>query len=233
MSKPENASQSRTGHLWAISFFMTAFLVTVFSLAMAASPAMASQVDNIDFLHYTSVPGKSHLEINGTSTLHDWSAETHLVQGFIELIDDTDVGSCPEDKSFPLVAAEDVNLVFRIPVGALKSDSQGLDEEMRKGMNCAQHPIITFQFGSAAQVCSPDTHDYAFRVRGALHVNGVNRPTDFIIKVRHPSPELVLIETEVTVKMTDFKITPPSFMGGLLTSGDQVKIKLSWALAPS
>lgn len=227
MNKPGNKNQ-KTGCLW-----VAAFCAMIFSLAPAAWPAMAGQVDNIDFLHYKSVPHKSSLEINGTSTLHDWSAGTDEVHGSIELIDDTEIGACPEDKSFPLVAAEDVNLVFSIPIESLKSDSQGLDEEMRKAIDYAQHPVITFHFNSAAQITPPDSYDCAFRVKGALQVNGVKRPMDFVVKVKHPCAEFLLIETEAKVKMTDFKITPPTFMGGLLTSGDEVKIKLSWALAPS
>lgn len=228
MSKSVDASQSSMGCPWALNFLMMLFL-----LALAACPAMAGQVENIDYLHYKSVPGKSLVEIKGTSTVRDWSAQSKEVHGSVELVDDTEIESRPEHKGVRLKGAEDVHLVFSIPVRSLKSQFHVFDEEMYKIMDCAKPSVITFMLSHATQIAPPESYDRAFKINGVLQIHCVKRPIDLVVMVKRPSAEHLLIETETKVKLTDYKITPPALIYGLLAAGDEVKIKLSWALAAS
>jgi polyisoprenoid-binding protein YceI len=228
MSKSVNANQSGIGCPWALKFIMM-----LFALALVACPAMAAQVDNIDYLHYKSVPGKSLVEILGTSTVRDWSAQSTEVHGSVELIDDHEIGSRPEDKDHSSVAAENVHLVFSIPVRSLKSEFHVFDEAMYKIMDCAKPSVITFKLVHATQIAPPESYNRAFKIKGVLQLHCVKRPISLVAKVKRPSARRLLIETETKVKLTDFKIKPPALIDGLLAAGDEVKIKLSWVLAAS
>jgi polyisoprenoid-binding protein YceI len=228
MSKSGNANQPSIACPWALNFLITLFLLT-----LAACPVMAGKVDNVDYLHYTSVPGKSLVVIKGTSTLHDWSAKSEEVRGSVELIDDHEIGSRPEDKDHSSVAAENVRLVFSIPVRSLKSEFHVFDEAMYKIMDCAKPSVITFKLVHATQIAPPESYNRAFKIKGVLQLHCVKRPISLVAKVKRPSARRLLIETETKVKLTDFKITPPALIDGLLAAGDEVKIKLSWVLAAS
>jgi len=192
--------------------------------------AMSGQARAGQTLRYLSEPGQSLVGLSGTSTLHDWSAQGKVIHGSVEFLQNLHAKIGAKDQAFPLVTAEHITLDFRIPVKSLKSDTDGMDDEIYKTLDSAEHPNIAFSFLSAAFVSQPTNNQYVFKVKGDLRINGVSRPQDLAVMVTHLSGDELLVNTKTTVKMTDFKITPPSLMCGLLKSGDKVKIKLAWCL---
>ncbi len=215
----------RVGRPGALSLIRLVILVLIPLCLAMPGQARAGQT-----LRYLSDPGQSLVGISGTSTLHDWSAQGKVIHGSVEFLQDLHAKANAKDQDFPLVTAEHITLDFRIPVKSLKSDTDGMDDEIYKTLDSAEHPNIAFSFLSAAFVSRPTNNQYVFKVKGTLRINGVSRPQNLAVKVTHLSGGELLVNTKTAVKMTDFKITPPSLMCGLLKSGDTVKIKLAWCL---
>jgi polyisoprenoid-binding protein YceI len=73
-----------------------------------------------------------------------------------------------------------------------------------------------------------------FEASGDLAVAGVTNKITMPVKVTPMPGNLVKISGTADIKMTQFKITPPApaLAGGLIKTGDDVKLMFDWMVAP-
>ncbi len=204
------------GQLWAAA---TLLAVLASGVARADEP-----------LEYVSVPLKSRVEISGSSTLHDWKASGDTIKGLLVFWEYHRAAVLAADQDFPLEDGQPVSLDFWIPVATIQSDSDGLNEQIWKQLNSRENPIIKFGYKSAKFISHTPPDKFVFDVQGTLTVNGVNRPSQLQVTVIHPVKQEFTIATETRLKMSDFEITPPTFMGGLLKADDEVRVKVKWVV---
>lgn len=181
-------------------------------------------------LKYVSVPHKSEVEVCGTSTLHDWTARSNTIKGALVFWEYHRTAVMAADHAFPLEGGQPIALDFWIPVNSLLSDSDGLNEQIWNNLDMRDHPVIKFSYTSAKFVSRESAVEVLFEVHGALTINGVRKPQKLRVSVKDPLKSELTITTETKLKMSDFKITPPTFMGGLLKSDDQVRVKVKWVV---
>ena len=203
-------------HLWAA--------VTLIAI-LASGPAWADEP-----LKYVSAPFKSKVEIFGSSTLHDWTASGDTIKGLLVFWEYHRTAVLAADHAFPLEGGQPVALDFWIPVVSIQSDSDGLNEQIWKQLNSREHPIIKYSYKSAKFVSHDPPDKFVFDVHGSLIINGVSKPQRLQVTVIDPLGQQLTIETETKLKMSDFKIKPPTFMGGLLTADNEVRVKVKWVV---
>ena len=75
---------------------------------------------------------------------------------------------------------------------------------------------------------APNT--YRFKLQGIINADGVDHKSELMVTVAHPSETRLTLEGETLVRMTDFKITPPTYMDGMVKAKDKVKVKVKWVL---
>jgi len=188
-------------------------------LTLAALPATAA-----DMVRYMGFPG-SRMRIDGTSTIHDWYAETKLIGG-----------SFLCDKSVSLTALKPgklngkVTAVMRANSFACSSGS-AMDKIMRQAMKADKFPLITFQSDSL-EVKSVNADGTAIiSAQGELTVAGVKKPLTLEVKLT-PSDggKKATFSGKAKVKMTDHGIKPPApAVGlGLIKTGDEVTLTFDW-----
>lgn len=186
-----------------------------------------------DMVRYTARPG-STVKLDGTSTLHDWTMESHIIGGFFEL----PAGIVFDESKEALTGATDASIPAHaecsIPVRSLKSTHAGMDEVMQQAMNEKAHPKIQFRltemkFKSPHAAATP----FAFDAKGELIINGVTNVIAMPVTIANASADKLKVAGKIALKMTDYKVKPPApDIGlGLITTGDEVKISIEWLVA--
>jgi hypothetical protein len=205
----------------------------LFSLALAALPLAAAEMVRLD-----TTPTGNKIRIEGTSTIHDWQVEGSVIGGFIE------VGEGFPRKPGAAVQPGKVpaNVSVFIPVRNLKSVekdgkpySTSMDKIMYEKLLEPTHKRITYTLKELELKELPKTPDapYVFESKGELCVAGVTNTITMPVTVTVLGENRVKFGGSVTVKMTDFKITPPapSVALGLIKTGDEVKLMFEWVAA--
>lgn len=161
---------------------------------------------------------KAKMNINGTSTLHDWtsdvsrvdlSADLVMIDG--ELIDIT-------------------NLVLKIKVEDIKSEKGSImDKNTYKALKYEKFPYI---FGSMPRTSSLVKNKNVYTITGTSQVSIGGSAVKVPLKVEGvvDSEGDIVFSGQQKIKMTDFNIEPPVVLMGTLKTGDEVVIKYSFVI---
>ncbi len=194
------------------------------ALLVAGALAAAASV-TAETVRYAPVPNSSKLRMDGTSTIHDWHAETDLIGGFMEFD-----ATFADGKSAPVAVKPNVEV--KISVRSLKtSGGKRMDAVMQEHMKFAQFKTIDYKVieltpkaGAAGQ----------YEAKGALTVAGVTRTNAMPVTIERVDKKLKVTGT-ASLKMTDHGIKPPApdIAGiSLIRTGDDVKLKFEWVTEP-
>lgn len=159
----------------------------------------------------------SRVSIAGTSNIHAYTASTTAARIVrLELAKGALGANCWEEIARP--GAVEL-FEISIPAATLSSPREGLDKNMHKALKVAAHPDITFSLSRL----ETGTRANAFRAVGTLKVAGVEREVVIDLKTRQTEMTLV-ISGEVQLLMTDFGITPPKAMLGMLKTDPKITV---------
>jgi hypothetical protein len=106
-----------------------------------------------------------------------------------------------------------------IPAATLSSPKEGLDKNMHKALKVTEHPDITFRL-SRLESANPSG---AIRGIGVLKIAGVEREVTLALKTQRTEANFT-VTGEVQLLMTDFGITPPKAMMGMLKTDPKVTV---------
>ncbi len=116
-------------------------------LAAAAVAALAGLGDAQEKLDVTVATGGA-LRLDGTSTLHPYSATAKEYQAVFGLSPAPAVAAAPADL-WTLVASHRIaRFELTIPVKGLTSGEGGLDDNLRKALHADKNPTIEFRMTS-------------------------------------------------------------------------------------
>jgi polyisoprenoid-binding protein YceI len=149
----------------------------------------------------------SSVTVLGTSTLHDWTMKGPFESGSADL----------EIVKNQLKKIN--SLVLTVKSEALKSDSDGLNENAHEALQAKKYPTISFNLKSLKKVMGKDVV-----ANGELTVAGTTKAIEVEGKILNIGKDFIRIVGEHTLKMTELNIEPPSVMLGMISSGDEIKI---------
>lgn len=213
--------------------FGSSFGSVLCGLAGVATLAFALNSNAADTVRYTTKFG-GKVTINGTSTAHDWSMSSGIIQGSLELpagvtLDPT-VAAPAGLKAGKLEAKTET----QIPVRSLKGDYSGMDDVMQQAMNAADHPMIKFVL---TEMIFKEPHEAGkpleFDTKGELIINGTTNKISFPVTMVAADKPKIKISGSTSVKMSDYKVKAPVLKIGpvAITTGDDVKIAFEWMVA--
>jgi hypothetical protein len=178
----------------------------------------------------------SKIRIEGTSTIHDWQAESKLIMGFLE------VGS-----NFPLeqgqaVAPGKVNAEGEVFVNvrqlhSVKKDGSFYDDKMDNKMwemlKEAANPQIVYRLSELVlkEVPTDKSGRYVFDSMGDLAIAGATNKVSMSVNVTPLAGKKVQIIGTTALKMSDFNIDPASVL--FAKTSDDVTVTFEWTLAQS
>jgi hypothetical protein len=182
---------------------------------------------------HEAAANQSRVTLEGTSNLHDWRAEGHEINGYVELDEMQRIELLKGDPPATTVwTTADLKAEVSIPAQSLKSGLIGLEEKVWEHLNYREHPNILYSFAKADLKHGSGSSGYSFETEGRLTVNGVTRRLLMAVTIKELHADDIVIECRTKVKMSDFKITPPRVFAGLIKAGNEVEIVVHWFVAP-
>ncbi|HUX55018.1 MAG TPA: YceI family protein [Williamwhitmania sp.] len=156
--------------------------------------------------------------ISGTSNLHDWTADVTKMQ----------INSSLDVTSNKFAGISNATVV--VDANAIDgSEGSIMDGKIRDALKAEQFPKITFQLTSPINV-QPTTGETSATITGKLTIGGTTLPVTIMVNTTIlPSGE-VQIKGAQKIKMTSFKLAPPTAMFGALKTGDDVVVTYTLVL---
>jgi YceI-like domain len=205
---------------------MTARHLARFTVNAVAALSVFSAVVAASSPSDTRVPltlSTARVTIAGTSNIHDYTASTTNVRVVrLELAEGVS-GPTFWDEIFKPGAIE--SLEVAIAAGSLSSPREGLDKNMYKALKVIQFPTITFRL-TRFDGGEPGL----LRATGVVTIAGVEREIALNLKTERHSATFT-VKGEVTMLMTDYGITPPKALMGMLKTDPKVTVTFETVLA--
>jgi len=146
-----------------------------------------------------SLSSESKLNIEGTSTVHDWSVTAKTLEGYL-----ISEGTSPKE------------IDLQVAVADIKSERGAtMDKKMHAALQKESHPKVYFVL--------KEVKDESTMV-GTLTIGGNSQDVEVTtaIDVAH---ENIKISGEHGIELEDFNIEPPTAMFGQVIVGDKVIVK--------
>jgi polyisoprenoid-binding protein YceI len=193
--------------------------LVMLTVAAAAAVALgtAPQAAGTASLALTS----ARVTIDGTSNIHAYTASSTAVR--VAAVDvDTAAGTNALDRALEPNAVRAFEVV--IPTTSLTSPKDGIDKNMHKALKASEHPDIRFRLRSLDAAAGTAV--------GQLTIVGVEKDVTLNVQVKRQDAALAVTGT-TTLMMTDYGITPPKAMLGMLKTNPKVTITFELVLGPS
>lgn len=156
------------------------------------------------------------VEINGTSSLHDWTSKVTTVDWTGQLA----------VEGGKLNSAKDVKVV--IPVLSIKSEKGSImDDKTYEAFKSDKNPSITYQ------LLSVNSTGGRLTAKGNLNMAGVSRTILLNLETRVLPQGDVSISGSCRLNMKDFKMEPPTAVMGTIKVGPMVTLLFNLVLSQS
>ena len=175
----------------------------------------------------------SKMRLEGTSSVHDWQAESPLISGFLEV-----------GPNFPLEPGQTVTpgkveargqaSVTVLSIISVKKNGDHydntMDEKMYSMFKQTNNPAIVFRLTELVlkEVAKDKSSPYVFDAKGDLAIAGVTNNISLTVNVLPLGNKKVKISGTKALKMSDFKIDPATIL--FAKTGDDVTVKFDWIL---
>ncbi|MEO7767510.1 MAG: YceI family protein, partial [Ferruginibacter sp.] len=123
------------------------------------------------------------------------------------------------DKSFSMQT-----IAIVIEVNSIKGDGSSMNNKAYKAMKADQFPNITFVITDPVASIPYGKMEFSTTARGQLTIAGRTNKITIPIKVTSGDDKKILVSGSHQIKMTDYGISPPTAMLGVLKTGDAVTI---------
>lgn len=154
----------------------------------------------------------STMTILGTTNVHNFQSKVTQISGDL-VISGKKVQSLKVD----------------VPVKSIKSNEKLMDKKTYEAFDAEKHPTITFQLIDAV-VQKATAEDIDVVLTGNLTMAGVTKKVTINTNGKVLKAGTFQFMGSVALKMTDFKMKPPTAMLGMMKVGDAITLKFSIVL---
>jgi polyisoprenoid-binding protein YceI len=154
------------------------------------------------------IPQSASINVHGTSNVHDWDMKPTKITGELGL-----------NASKQIYA-----ITIKIEVSSLKSGNGIMDGKTYDAFDSKKNPYIVFQLTEVSQAKLTDT-DTEVTLTGNLTMAGATRKISFKTIGKITKTGDYQLKGSVPLKITDFKMKPPTAMFGTMKTGDAVTVK--------
>ncbi|MDA0990344.1 MAG: YceI family protein [Verrucomicrobia bacterium] len=199
--------------------------------------AVAAIATDLPAATYRLQPG-SRIQLNGSSTVHDWSFDSREVSGSVFIPVGYDVidqlfaewtASQPPDLETAYGRRDTIQSWsghLTMPVDSLENDNPRQKRDMQQALKGDQFPIITCSLTNVVAIrpVEQTTDALLIQTLGYLEIAGQRRPATIAFTATPNGDRTYRAEGRVQIRMSDFDIDPPSAMFGLLRAHDDVDL---------
>ncbi|HVW94522.1 MAG TPA: YceI family protein [Mucilaginibacter sp.] len=155
---------------------------------------------------------ETSIKVLGSSNVHDWTETTNVIdsKGNFKFN-----GSTLESLS---------SFSFSVPVKSLKSEHSSMNDRTYKALNADKYPEVTFRLRSA-DVTATQKDKYLIKATGDLTISGASQTVVLNVTATVNADNTITCSGTQKIKLTDFKITPPSFLLGAMKVANDLTIQ--------
>ncbi|SMO46736.1 YceI family protein [Fodinibius sediminis] len=190
---------------------MKSLLASIFLFLFTFSGNVLAQSTGYSLLE------KSTMQVDGTSTIHDWTADA-------EEIDITNFNFDAAALSSDAENSPVTSLSLRVPVEKLESGKGRMNGKMYDALKKDDHPNITFELSSAELNGSSSGSTFTLNTSGTLTIAGVSKEINFPVEGSVVEDGTYKFTGSYELNMEDYDVDPPSAMFGTIKSGEMVTI---------
>lgn len=161
-----------------------------------------------------SLDPESSISIEGTSSFHDWTAKVGEFSGTLALTKPFDAN---KDKK---LAVDKVELAFQAE-SIDGGRGAAMNKKIKGALKSSEHRAITFAI-TESQVLK--VKDGKLEVAGALQMAGVTKDITLELQTNPNEQGVMAFTAKYPMKLSTFKIEPPSAMFGQIVTGDDITI---------
>lgn len=158
--------------------------------------------------NFSVVPQTAAINVHGTSNVHDWDMKPSKITGDLELNSSKQINK--------------VNL--KIEVKSLKSGNGIMDSKTYDAFDYKKNPYIIFELTEATPTKITE-NDTEITLTGNLTFAGATKKISIKTLGKLTKSGDYQLKGSVPLKMTDFKMKPPTAMLGTMKTGDAVTVK--------
>ena len=177
------------------------FMILIVSILFSIPSVVKAQTFSI-------VPQTASINVHGTSNVHDWNMKPTKVTGELGL------------NSTKQISA----ITIKVEVKSLKSGNGIMDGKTYDAFDYKKNPYIVFQLTDASQAKLTE-NDTEVTLTGNLSFAGATRKISIKAIGKITKSGDYQLKGTVPLKMTDFKMKPPTAMMGTMKTGDAVTVK--------
>jgi polyisoprenoid-binding protein YceI len=113
---------------------------------------------------------------------------------------------------------------LQIPVATIRCGNRQMERDLFRALRAAQHPSIDFRFTDMNREADHAT------IRGELSLAGVTRPIEIDAYVQRIAGNHIALHARLPLRMTDFCITPPTALLGIVKAKNELVVSLDLVL---
>ena len=178
----------------------------------------------------------SNLTLEGSSNVKDWRCSGTTLDGRMEVaaplaqinhiidrIEDGDVARLdPRAASFPPPAFR-----LRVPVQSLRCGNRQMERDMYRALRSQENPVIEFEFHELVGGIEHDIDGGSYRatISGVLTLAGAERKVKVPVEARRVARDRFRLRATLPLRMTDFRITPPTALFGMVQAKDELEVQ--------
>lgn len=154
---------------------------------------------------------RSEMTIYGTSNVHDWEEDVETIKGTMSA------------ETSGSVINSVTALRVTIPVKSIKSGKSAMDKNTYNALKADKYANIEFVLKSVRIEGSK------IYCTGTLTIAGTTKTISIPVNYTANGSQIT-VKGSYKMKMTDFKIDPPTAMFGTIYTGDEVELKFNIVL---
>lgn len=162
---------------------------------------------------------RSHkMTISGTSTLHDWEAPVNKVYA-------------KGDVTLNNNELQSVNSMYvEAEIKSIKSaKGESMDDKIYDALDADKYYKITYNLSKVKSI-EKSGSEWNVNTSGNLTISGVTQSIDMTVKAKVLPNGDVEFNGSKKIKMSNYKVDPPSAMLGMIKCGDEVTVSFAVTL---
>lgn len=157
--------------------------------------------------------------IEGTSNIHDWKMKSQK-------------GNASATVTLNGNSISNVSSIsFVMPAESLKSEHTQMDKNTYKALNTTKYPTISYTSSSAS--IKPNGSGFILTSKGKLTISGVSKDVELVAHGKLNADNSITFTGSHKLKMTDYKVQPPTAVFGTIKTGDGITVKYDLVLKAS
>jgi polyisoprenoid-binding protein YceI len=189
------------------------------ALLIAAAPFTLAQ-ETTRFVSGTP----SRLVLEGTSNVAAWRCSGTTLDGQMEV-------AAPLDRIDALMNGVE-EFTLRVPIATLRCGNKQMERDMNRALRSASYPAIEFEFAELVGAVRREGSAGCWKVRihGVLALAGASRDVTIDVEAERIAGDRIILRARMPLRMTDFRITPPTALFGMIKAGDALTVQFDLVL---